>query len=62
MLCSATPSFVCPRSWLGIVPRQEDLNRPGGPRPAGADQDPPSNGAAPQAARSNSIVEMSAVG
>jgi hypothetical protein len=57
MTFSATPSFICPRSWLGMVTHQDSVNRPGGPRPADAGGHPSREEAAPQAARSNSAAE-----
>jgi hypothetical protein len=57
MTFSATPSFICPRSWLGMVTHQDSVNRPGGPRPADAGRHPSREEAAAQAARSNSTVE-----
>ena len=62
MTGSATPSFVCPRSWLGMVTHQESPNRPDEPRPAKAGRPAAGEEVAGQAARSNSTVEMSTVG
>jgi hypothetical protein len=62
MTYSATPSFICPRSWLGMVTQQDSHGWPDAPRPQPAASRPAREESAPQAARSSSTVEMSTVG
>jgi hypothetical protein len=61
MTYSAIPSFICPRSWLGMVTQQESPRWPDGPRPRPAASRPARAESAPQAARSSSTVEIPAV-
>jgi hypothetical protein len=40
MTCLSTPSFICPRSWLGMAAHRDGSSWTGGPRSASSWREP----------------------